>query len=416
MSDNRTNEFFSLAKAIQVDPTIVTKNGNNSTSNRTSRANVADQKTSSSGSTSFTEVRQFHVVAAGISKDIANTSLLLKQLTDKIKHKSLFSDNQNDMNQLVIRIKQSIENLNSRLDVAAKTLEQHKKLYGKKSQITEISNNVISELQNEFATAASQFKDILQQRTDSLKDVDTFKKQLLSNNSYDDNEVDEIPDMTSHLQQPPPVFGHQNSNLGGGSMFPTLDLTSSLMNPSTGIDSPSSSMTNQLPRPHGIVATSSTSVVPNVSLQRYQSAPSSSAMPAFQNYQQMLHHQNSMPLSAFDIQRMEEESGMSQQLLQTTMEPQNTNYLQSRVDAMSTVESNIVELGTIFQKLAGLVNEHRELIQRVEDNVEDTNANVLLSMNVLTDTLMNLKSNKMLAIRLFAILTIFIISFIIFFA
>ena len=109
---------------------------------------------------------------------------------------------------------------------------------------------------------------------------------------------------------------------------------------------------------------------------------------------------------------MEQEQGDSQML---QLIP-DQNYLQSRADAMSTVESNIVELGTIFNKLAGLVHEHREMVQRVEDNVEDANSNIFQSMNVLTDTLQNLKSNRALAMRLFSILVIFIIFFIVFFA
>jgi syntaxin 5 len=92
------------------------------------------------------------------------------------------------------------------------------------------------------------------------------------------------------------------------------------------------------------------------------------------------------------------------------------SYLQTRADAMSTVESNIVELGTIFNKLAGLVHEHREMVQRVEDNVEEANTNIFLSMNVLTDTLTNLRSNRALAMRLSGILVLFIIFFIVFFA
>jgi syntaxin 5 len=115
------------------------------------------------------------------------------------------------------------------------------------------------------------------------------------------------------------------------------------------------------------------------------------------------------PLTPLDIQRMDEEQGLlSQQLL---IPP---DYLRARADAMSTVESNIVELGTIFQKLAGLVQEHKEMVQRVEDNVEEANATIFQSMNVLTDTLDNLRSNRSLALRVFSVLVLFIIMFIIF--
>ena len=92
------------------------------------------------------------------------------------------------------------------------------------------------------------------------------------------------------------------------------------------------------------------------------------------------------------------------------------NYLRERADAMSAVESNIVELGTIFNKLAVMVNEHSEMVQRVEDNVDTANDNITLSMETLMDTLHNLRSNRQLFFRLMAVMVIFAVLFITFFA
>ena len=117
-----------------------------------------------------------------------------------------------------------------------------------------------------------------------------------------------------------------------------------------------------------------------------------------------------MPLTPLDIQRIEQEAGLQMQLIP------DQSYLRDRADAMSTVESNIVELGTIFNKLAVMVSEHREMVQRVEDNVEEANSNLTMSMNVLTDTLTSLKTNRALMGKVFGVLVLFIIAFIIFFA
>ena len=119
---------------------------------------------------------------------------------------------------------------------------------------------------------------------------------------------------------------------------------------------------------------------------------------------------DSMPLTPLDIQRMEQDTGLQMQLIP------DQSYLRDRADAMSTVESNIVELGTIFNKLAVMVSEHREMVQRVEDNVEEANSNLTMSMNVLTDTLTSLKTNRALMAKVFGVLVLFIIAFIIFFA
>jgi syntaxin 5 len=73
-------------------------------------------------------------------------------------------------------------------------------------------------------------------------------------------------------------------------------------------------------------------------------------------------------------------------------------------------------LGTIFNKLAVMVSEHRDMVQRVEDNVEEANTHINLSMTTLTDTLQNLQTNRALFTKVFGTLVAFIIMFIIFFA
>lgn len=134
-------------------------------------------------------------------------------------------------------------------------------------------------------------------------------------------------------------------------------------------------------------------------------------MPTYSGTMSSFHSEGAAtPLTPLDIQRMEQESEQMMQLI-----PDQT-YLRERADAMSTVETNIVELGTIFNKLAVMVSEHREMVQRVEDNVEDVESNVNLSMAVLNDTLANLRTNRALYAKVFGILVLFIIMFIVFFA
>ena len=118
------------------------------------------------------------------------------------------------------------------------------------------------------------------------------------------------------------------------------------------------------------------------------------------------------PLTPLDIQRMETENGQQQQM---QLIP-DQDYLRERADAMSQVESNIVELGTIFNRLAVMVSEHKELVQRVEDNVDDANSNITLSLNTLTDTLHNLQTNRALFFKILSVLVIFIIGFVVFLA
>jgi syntaxin 5 len=109
---------------------------------------------------------------------------------------------------------------------------------------------------------------------------------------------------------------------------------------------------------------------------------------------------------------MEQESGQDQMM---QLIP-DQNYLMERANAMEQVETNIVELGTIFNKLAVMVSEHKEMVQRVEDNVDDANSTINLSLNTLTDVMTNLQTNRALFFKIFSILVAFIVMFIIFFA
>ena len=395
MSDNRTSEFLSFAKSLP---------GSDRVSNPAAPASAlsAGQSTGSAASETtkapaYAELRNFHKTAADISRDIASTSQLLGQLTNLVRHKSMFDDDTTQINNLVVRIKGSIENLNSRLDTASYTIKQQKRQLN--SQAGQEASNLVEGLKTEFAEAASGFKRVLQQRTDNLKDTDDFQRSV-----YGKMGDDSIPNITL---APPPVYGsappsgahsslHNSSMMQNQPAFPTLDLTSSLM--STG-----ESTGPSLPRPHGIQVNDTFGGGPGSLRNRRVTGDAS----AYYNYGRA----NSAPLTPLDIQRMEQESGM----LQMQLIP-DQDYLRERADAMSTVESNIVELGTIFNKLAVMVSEHQELVQRVEDNVEDANATINLSLGVLTDTLTSLRTNRMLALKVFSILVSFIIAFIIFFA
>ena len=371
-SSNRTAEFFNVAQ--QLPPQQPQRN-------RVPAAPV------SAGVTKATnELRSFHQQASEISKDIHGTSTLLKELTFAIRHKSIFTEDEESqrIQQLVIHIKQAIENLNVRLETAQHTIQQQKRQYGSNSQIQQEATNVVWGLQSDFAETAANFKKVLQQRTETLQEADRMQRQM-----YSDEAMEEIPDMSRQLE-PPPVF---DAN------FPSLDLTSSLMQ--------SSSTSSSLPRPHGIAVDPTTASISN-SLHHNPYAASYSG--PYSQYSSG--NSSSTLLTPLDIQRMEQEMG-DQQMLQLIPD---ATYVQSRAEAMSTVEQQMVELGSVFSKLAGLVHEHREMVQRVEDNVDDAHSNIFQSMNALTDTLTHLRSNKALVMRLFSVLVLFIIFFVVFFA
>eukprot|EP00638_Chattonella_subsalsa_P001084 CAMPEP_0117742632 /NCGR_PEP_ID=MMETSP0947-20121206/5657_1 /TAXON_ID=44440 /ORGANISM="Chattonella subsalsa, Strain CCMP2191" /LENGTH=291 /DNA_ID=CAMNT_0005559183 /DNA_START=182 /DNA_END=1054 /DNA_ORIENTATION=+ len=88
-------------------------------------------------------------------------------------------------------------------------------------------------------------------------------------------------------------------------------------------------------------------------------------------------------------------------------------YFEERATVMTQVESQILELGTIFNKLGLMVQEQRDLVERLEDNVEDTHQNVSMAQLALLNVYNNLRSNRALALKIFTILVVFFTLFII---
>ena len=188
---------------------------------------------------SYAQLKDFHATAGGISRDIASTSTLLAELTQMVRQKSLFQDDTRKVNDLVVRIKSSIENLNGRLDEAGRMIAQQKRALGKNSQAGQEASNVVGQLKEEFGEAAAGFKKVLQQRTDVLKETDDRKRQIYGQTDDDDMQIPIL-----NLENKPPVFGDSSMGMGG---FPTLDLTSGM----TAGESTSSG--SQLPRPRKFV-------------------------------------------------------------------------------------------------------------------------------------------------------------------
>jgi hypothetical protein len=197
MADDRTSEFRNLAQTlvplIDRSSIVVPPNGK-------SRDPAA-----------YAELRLFHTTASGISKDIAATSHMLTELTQLVKSTSLFADDSQQVNNLVVRIKQNIESLNGRLDQANATIQSQKRRLG--NQAGQEATNLVGQLKSEFAQTTAGFKKVLQQRTDSMKEATDHKSKVYG------GAVDIIS-----LDNKPLVYDNSSVNMGQG--FPTLDLTS----------------------------------------------------------------------------------------------------------------------------------------------------------------------------------------------
>ncbi|KAI4337382.1 hypothetical protein L6164_015806 [Bauhinia variegata] len=114
--------------------------------------------------------------------------------------------------------------------------------------------------------------------------------------------------------------------------------------------------------------------------------------------------------------------GESQPLLQQHAQqqqqlvPLQDSYMQSRAEALQNVESTIHELSNIFNQLATLVSQQGEIAIRIDENMDDTLANVEGAQGALLKYLNSISSNRWLMIKIFFVLIFFLMVFLFFVA
>ncbi|KAF7830222.1 syntaxin-32 [Senna tora] len=105
-----------------------------------------------------------------------------------------------------------------------------------------------------------------------------------------------------------------------------------------------------------------------------------------------------------------------QQQQQQQLVPLQDTYMQSRAEALQNVESTIHELSNIFNQLATLVSQQGEIAIRIDENMDDTLANVEGAQGQLLKYLNSISSNRWLMIKIFFVLIFFLMVFLFFVA
>lgn len=88
--------------------------------------------------------------------------------------------------------------------------------------------------------------------------------------------------------------------------------------------------------------------------------------------------------------------------------------LSERADKMQIIESTIVELGTVFNQLATIVQDQGETITRIDMNISETTANVEAAHDALLRYFSSINSNRWLILKVFGVLFFFFIVFVVF--
>lgn len=85
--------------------------------------------------------------------------------------------------------------------------------------------------------------------------------------------------------------------------------------------------------------------------------------------------------------------------------------ISSRDQAITSIESTIAELGSIYQQFTSILATQREQVQRIGDNVLDTEVNVENAHGQLVQFYQGISSNRWLMMKVFGVLIFFFLIF-----
>lgn len=274
---------------------------------------------------------EFMMIAKHIGKNIASTYTKLEKLTMLAKRKTLFDDRPAEIQELTYIIKGDLNSLNqqiARLQDVSKS--QRKSTTGK--HLLSHSSNMVVALQAKLANMSSDFKQVLEVRTENLKQQKTRRDQFSQG----------------------PISSSLPPSTMRGSTQGSLLLQEQQDQISIDMNAPGGSNSERVP--------------------------------------------------------------LIQQQQQLVLYDESDSYVQERAETMQNIESTIVELGGIFQQLAHMVKEQEEMVERIDTNLQDVEMNVEAAHGEILKYFQSVTKNRWLMIKIFGILILFFIFFVIFLA
>jgi syntaxin 5 len=301
----------------------------------------------------------FLEAAGDIAKGIQHTSRALSTLTKLVRRQGLFDDPTEEINNLVYRIKEDLAELNTKCDTAQQYIDSQKSSYSQTKQSSNHSLKVVSQLKSDLMTATKDFKNVLEIRSSKIKDQQKRKAELTGNAGL----AIAVTPMKSF--QP---SSSSSSSLSSNAM--NMIETNGLHHRLNGFSS--------APSPYHTIPLEDDDRKPN----------NSTAVVSFRG------------------------EGLQQHLL--VAPPANLQYYESREQAVTEVEKTISELSTLFKRLAGMIAEQQELVERIDEDVESAVASADQAHSILLTMYENAASNRGLYTKIIAILVVFIIFFVLF--
>ncbi|KAI9564563.1 hypothetical protein GHT06_008302 [Daphnia sinensis] len=324
-SRDRTAEFLSAVRSFQ---------------NRPANGVVGrpNQQLSRNNDQQHQQYSEFMKVAKVISKDLSNTYAKLEKLTLLAKKRTLFDDRPQEIQELTYIIREDITNLNKQIAHLQGFMKKHQ---SHQQNTKAHSANVVVALQSKLANMSSEFKQVLEVRTENLKAQRTRREQFSGTAPV-------VSDLPAAALTGGPFGSSQNGSKG-------------------------SVLLRDAYQAHGGEAV------------------------------------------AIDMGAADHRTTRTQ-VQQQVFADETESYLQSRSDAVQSIESTIVELGGIFQQLALMVREQEEMVQRIDSNVDDAQLNVEAAHDELLRYFRSVSSNRWLMLKVFGVVLVFILIFAVFFA
>jgi len=296
---------------------------------------------------------EFTRTASAIGKDISTTCIKLGKLAQLAKRKTLFDDRPVEISELTYIIKQDIANINKQIATLQTYVKQQNAQSSSKSpegkQLDEHNHNVVMLLQSKLADTSMTFKDVLEIRTQNMKESKDRTEQFMHSTSSAATQAPSNSLLFGNTQRKDPM--------GDGS--PSLSRFDS--------------------KGKGRASTPSNGDILALDLGSAEEGTASANGDAF----------------------------MQMQLVE-----QQDTYIQSRSTAIESIESTIAELGQIFTQLAQMVAEQRETVQRIDADTVDIASNVSGAQRELLKYYANISSNRWLMLKVFGVLIVFFLIFI----
>ncbi|RSH79920.1 cis-Golgi t-SNARE syntaxin [Apiotrichum porosum] len=387
---DRTAEFHSALSSIRARTAVPSGKRDGAKSPLLGGANAA-------ASTSKSE---FGRLAGNIAKDINATTLKLQKLAQQLlpyaslaalapmkcaslppppppppppvaKRKTLFDDRPVEISELTYIIRQDIASLNTQIGALQAFVRAQRQPSGGTKQVDEHNSNVVMMLQSRLANMGMGFKDVLELRTQNMKASKDRTEQFVHT--------------ASSAAVPAPA-----KEGGGPGSFPA----NSHSNP-----------TSHHPPPSLLRHRSRLTLAPDSLLFAQGGGPGSGI--------DRKGKQRAVPGEGNDYLALDIDGDrQTNDYQQMQLVEQQDNYIQSRSTAIESIESTIAELGSIFSQLAGMVAEQRETVQRIDADVNDISSNVSGAQRELLKYYANISSNRWLMLKIFGVLIIFFLVFI----